>query len=44
MKIIIRGYLLFIGIFAIVMGLWGMFAPDFVSWYPAFESVERKTP
>ena len=44
MKIIIRGYLLFIGIFAIVMGLWAMFAPDFVSWYPAFESVERKTP
>ena len=44
MKIIIRGYLLFIGIFAIVMGLWAMFAPDFVSWYPAFEAVERKTP
>ena len=44
MKIIIRGYLLFIGIFAIVMGLWAMLAPDFVSWYPAFESVERKTP
>ena len=44
MKIIIRGYLLFIGVFAIVMGLWAMFAPDFVSWYPAFEAVERKTP
>ena len=38
-----KGYLLLIGLISIVMGLWGMFAPDF-SWYPPFETIERGTP
>ena len=44
MTTILKGYLLIIGLFSMVMGLWAMTAPDFVSWYPAFEDVERKTP
>ena len=27
-----------------VMGLWAMFGPEFISWYPAFDGVERYTP
>ena len=26
------------------MGLWIMFGPEFISWYPAFDSLERYTP
>ena len=37
-----KGYLLLIGLISIVMGLYGMFAPDF-SWYPPFETIERGT-
>ena len=37
-----KGYLLLIGLISIVMGLYGMFAPDF-SLYPPFETVERGT-
>ena len=44
MTTVLKGYLLIIGLFSMVMGLWAMTAPDFVSWYPAFENVERKTP
>tara|TARA_B100001250_G_scaffold407537_2_gene428465 strand:+ start:1116 stop:1514 length:399 start_codon:yes stop_codon:yes gene_type:complete len=44
MTAILKGYLLIIGLFSMVMGLWAMTAPDFISWYPAFEGVERKTP
>ena len=44
MTTVLKAYLLIIGLFSMVMGLWAMTAPDFVSWYPAFENVERKTP
>ena len=44
MTTVLKAYLLIIGLFSMVMGLWAMTAPDFVSWYPAFEGVERKTP
>tara|TARA_B000000532_G_scaffold136681_1_gene109750 strand:+ start:259 stop:657 length:399 start_codon:yes stop_codon:yes gene_type:complete len=44
MSVIIKGYLLIIGVTSIVMGLWAMFGPEFVSWYPAFDGVERYTP
>jgi len=37
-----KGYLLLIGLISIVMGLYGMFAPDY-SLYPPFETVERGT-
>ena len=37
-----KGYLLLIGLISIVMGLYGMFAPD-LSLYPPFETVERGT-
>ncbi len=43
MSIIIKGYLLIIGVTSIVMGLWIMFGPEFISWYPAFDSLERYT-
>ena len=44
MSILIKGYLLIIGITSMVMGLWAMFGPEFISWYPSFDSVERYTP
>ena len=44
MTIIIKGYLLIIGLISMVMGLWAMLGPEFVSWYPAFDGVERYTP
>ena len=44
MTILIKGYLLIIGIASMVMGLWAMLGPDFVAWYPAFDGVERGTP
>ena len=44
MTLLIKGYLLIIGIASMVMGLWAMLGPDFVSWYPAFDGVERYTP
>ena len=44
MSFIIRGYLLIIGIISIVMGLWAMFGPEFIPWYPAFDGIERYTP
>ena len=44
MSIIIKGYLLIIGVTSMVMGLWAMFGPEFISWYPAFDGVERYTP
>jgi len=42
MKIIIRGYLLIIGLVSMIMGLIGMFVPN-LDWYPAFENIERGT-
>jgi uncharacterized membrane protein YbaN (DUF454 family) len=42
MTTVFKGYLLIIGSVSIVMGIIGMFVPDF-SWYPAFEDVERGT-
>ena len=44
MNTIFKGYLLIIGITSCVMGLWAMLGPNFVSWYPAFDGVERYTP
>ena len=44
MNTIFKGYLLIIGIISCVMGLWAMLGPNFVSWYPAFDGVERYTP
>ena len=44
MTLLIKGYLLIIGIASMVMGLWAMLGPDFVSWYPAFDGVKRYTP
>ena len=44
MSTIFKGYLLIIGITSCVMGLWAMLGPNFVSWYPAFDGVERYTP
>ena len=44
MSFIIKGYLLIIGVISIVMGLWAMFGPEFISWYPAFDGIERYTP
>ena len=44
MTILIKGYLLIVGIASMVMGFWAMFGPDFVAWYPAFDGVERGTP
>ena len=43
MSFIIRGFLLIIGIISIVMGLWAMFGPEFIPWYPAFDDIERYT-
>jgi hypothetical protein len=42
MTTVFKGYLLIIGSVSIVMGIIGMFVPDF-SWYPAFEDIERGT-
>ena len=42
MTTIFKGYLLIIGLVSMVLGLAGMFMPDF-SWYPAFENIERGT-
>ena len=42
MTTLFKGYLLIIGSVSIVMGIIGMFVPDF-SWYPAFEDIERGT-
>ena len=42
MNTFFKGYLLLIGLISIVMGLLGMFSPDF-SWYPSFETIERGT-
>ena len=44
MSIILKGYLLIIGVISMVMGLWAMLGPEFVTWYPAFDGVERYTP
>tara|TARA_X000000368_G_scaffold412078_1_gene397890 strand:- start:7421 stop:7816 length:396 start_codon:yes stop_codon:yes gene_type:complete len=43
MTTLFKGYLLIIGLASLVLGLMGMFIPDF-SWYPAFAEIERKTP
>ena len=43
MNTFFKVYLLLIGLISIVMGLFGMFSPDF-SWYPSFETIERGTP
>ena len=37
-----KGYLLIVGLISIVMGLLGMFMPNF-GWYPSFEDIERGT-
>ena len=42
MNTVFKGYLLIIGSISIVMGIIGMFVPDF-TWYPAFENIERGT-
>ena len=42
MTTIFKGYLLIIGLVSMVLGLAGMFMPDF-SWYPAFENIESGT-
>ena len=42
MTTVFKGYLLIIGTISIVMGIIGMFVPDF-TWYPAFENVDRGT-
>ena len=42
MNTFFKGYLLLIGLISIVMGLLGMFSPDF-SWYLSFETIERGT-
>ena len=42
MTTVFKGYLLIIGSISIVMGIIGMFVPDF-TWYPAFENIERGT-
>ena len=44
MTLIIKGYLLIIGLFSMTMGLWTMFGPNFIPWYPVFEGVENNTP
>ena len=44
MTILIKGYLLIIGIASMIMGLWAMLGPDFIAWYPAFDGVQRYTP
>ena len=44
MTFIMKGYLFIIGVTSMVMGLWAMLGPEFVSWYPAFDGVERYTP
>tara|TARA_Y100000768_G_scaffold310105_1_gene244461 strand:+ start:712 stop:1110 length:399 start_codon:yes stop_codon:yes gene_type:complete len=43
MTLIIKGYLLIIGLFSMTMGLWTMFGPNFIPWYPVFEGVENNT-
>ena len=43
MSIIFKAYLLIIGLFSMVMGLWTMAGPNFIPWYPAFEGVENNT-
>ena len=43
MTLIIKGYLLIIGLFSMTMGLWTMFGPNFIPWYPAFEGLENNT-
>ena len=42
MTTIFKGYLLIIGSISIVVGLMGMFLPNF-EWYPSFENIERGT-
>ena len=42
MNTFFKGYLLIIGSISIVMGIMGMFVPDF-TWYPSFENIERGT-
>ena len=42
MTTIFKGYLLIIGLVSIVMGIIGMFVPDY-TWYPTFEDIERGT-
>jgi len=41
---IFKGYLFIIGLISIIMGLWAMLSPNFITWYPGFESIERGTP
>ena len=43
MTLIIKGYLLIIGLFSMTMGLWTMTGPNFIPWYPVFEVVENNT-
>tara|TARA_B100001769_G_scaffold178270_1_gene140737 strand:- start:67 stop:462 length:396 start_codon:yes stop_codon:yes gene_type:complete len=38
-----KGYLLIIGTISLIMGLWGMFTPEFAN-YPTFQNIERGTP
>ena len=42
MTSVFKGYLLIVGSISIVMGLLGMFMPNF-GWYPSFEDIERGT-
>ena len=42
MTTLFKGYLLIIGLASLILGLLGMFLPDF-TWYPAFAEIERKT-
>ena len=43
MTIILKAYLLIIGLSSMIMGLWTMAGPNFIPWYPAFEEVENNT-
>ena len=40
---IFKVYLFLIGLTSMILGLWAMFSPNFITWYPSFESVERGT-
>ena len=40
---IIKGYLFLIGLFSLIMGSWVMLSPNFISWYPAFDDIQRDT-
>ena len=42
MTSVFKGYLLIVGSISIVMGLLGMFMPNF-GWYSSFEDIERGT-